>query len=182
MITSFYTKKELDLLGLKSYGENVSISNKTSIYDAGNIIIGDNVRIDDFCILSGKITIGSFVHISAYCALYGQKGIEIGNFSGLSSRCTVFSATDDFSGEYMIGPLIADNYRNIIGGLVKISNYVQVGSNSIIMPSVCIAEGAAIGAFSFVKKDVKKWKIYFGIPAKLVKNRSKKLLNYVGKI
>lgn len=33
--------------------------------------IGSNVRIDDFCILSGRLEFGSYVHIAAYSALYG---------------------------------------------------------------------------------------------------------------
>ncbi len=36
------------------------------------ISIGDNVRIDDFCILSGKIELGSNIHISAYCLYNGS--------------------------------------------------------------------------------------------------------------
>ena len=55
MTTSFYSREELLDLGLKSVGENVRISRKVSIYGAEQISIGDNVRIDDFCILSGII-------------------------------------------------------------------------------------------------------------------------------
>ena len=65
----FYTKKELKKIGFKSVGSNVSISNKTSIYNPQNITIGNNVRIDDFCFLSagiGGIQIGNYIHISIY--------------------------------------------------------------------------------------------------------------------
>ena len=68
---SFYTREELLSLGIKSVGENVYISRKSSFYGCSEISIGSNVRIDDFCILSGKIEICDFVHISAYVALYG---------------------------------------------------------------------------------------------------------------
>lgn len=54
--------------------------------------IGDNVRIDDFCILSGEITLGSNIHIGAYSALYGSMGIELENNTGISPRSTLFSA------------------------------------------------------------------------------------------
>jgi len=181
-MTSFYTKKELKKLGLKAYGENVFISKKASIYGAENIIIGNNVRVDDFCILSGKITIGNYVHISAYCVLYGKFGIEIGNYSGISPRCTIFSATDDFSGNYMISPMVPAEYTNIINGLVKLSDYVQIGTNTVIMPSVTIGKGSVTGAFTFVTKNINPWKICFGIPAKEIKNRSKKLLKFAKNI
>lgn len=57
---SFFSKEELQLLNIK-VGNNVKISRKSSIYGY-NIEIGDNVRIDDFCILSGKIRLGNYIH------------------------------------------------------------------------------------------------------------------------
>lgn len=57
MKTSFYTHDELAEIGFKSCGKNVLISRKASIYSPAKIEIGDNVRIDDFCILSGVIFI-----------------------------------------------------------------------------------------------------------------------------
>lgn len=178
-MNSFYNKTELKQLGLKSYGNNVLISKKTSIYDAQNITIGNNVRIDDFSILSGKINIKNNVHISAFCALYGRFEIEIGNFSGISPRSTIFSASDDFSGNFMVGPMVPSSFTNISSGKVKILDYVQIGTNCVIMPSVTVGEGSAVGAFSFVTKDIEPWKIYFGIPAKKIKNRSNKILDYI---
>ena len=69
MPSSFYSQKELTSIGFKSIGTNVLISKKASFYSPEEISIGNNVRIDDFCILSGKITLGSNIHISAFCAL-----------------------------------------------------------------------------------------------------------------
>ena len=71
MKTSFYTDEELKEIGFKSYGKNVLLSRKTSIYGANNISIGNNVRIDDFCILSGNITLGNYIHIASACLLFG---------------------------------------------------------------------------------------------------------------
>lgn len=70
-MNSFYTENELNELGLKAVGENVNISKKASLYGCSEISIGNNVRIDDFCILSGNIKIGDYVHVAAYTALYG---------------------------------------------------------------------------------------------------------------
>jgi acetyltransferase-like isoleucine patch superfamily enzyme len=173
---SFYSEIEIKELGFKEYGSSIMISRKASIYDIENITIGSHVRIDDFCILSGKITIGSYVHISAYTALYGKMGIELKDFSGLSPRVTIFSATDDFSGNFLIGPTVPEDYTNVYGGKVIISNYVQVGAGSIIMPCTVIGEGSAIGALSLVKNDIKEWIIAAGIPAIKLKERDRKLI------
>ena len=48
----FYSREQLKKIGFKSLGKNVLISDKTSIYSPENISIGNNVRVDDFSILS----------------------------------------------------------------------------------------------------------------------------------
>lgn len=174
--TSFYSNKELKKIGLKGYGENVLISRKASFYDAGNISIGSNVRIDDFCFLSGHIHIGSYVHISAYCALYGKNGIVIKDYSGTSPRATIFSVSDDFSGEYMISPMVPKNLTNVTGGPVVLERYVQIGSGSIIMPNVTVCEGAVVGALSLVNAKLREWTINIGIPTRILAKRAKKII------
>ena len=67
-MNSFYTDSELKEIGFKSVGSNILLSRKASIYSPEKISIGNNVRIDDFCILSGNITIGNYCRIAAYCA------------------------------------------------------------------------------------------------------------------
>lgn len=182
MVNSFLSKRELERLGLKNCGENVLISRKASIYDAKNISIGDNVRIDDFCILSGKITLGSFIHISAYTALYGKAGIFIDDFSGTSPRTTIFSAVDDFSGEFLINPMVPSQFTNLSLGKVVLEKFVQLGANTVVMPNLTINEGAVTGVFSFVNTSLEAWTINAGIPSKPIKKRSKKLLSLVNKL
>ena len=99
-MSNFYSKEELKEIGFKSFGEDVLVSKKASIYGAENISLGNHVRIDDFCILSGKIDIGNYVHISAYDALFGgDAGISIGDYVAVSSRIAVYAVTDDYTGE-----------------------------------------------------------------------------------
>ena len=177
MGNSFYSREELALLGLRSYGENVLISRFARFYSPGTIEIGSHVRIDDFCILSGNIRLGSHIHISAYSALYGRFGIVMEDYSGLSPRCTVFSASDDFSGDYLIGPMVDESLTHVTGGEVRIGRFSQLGSGCTVMPGVTIGEGVAVGAMSLVLHDLDPWKIYKGVPAVNFKNRSKALLD-----
>ncbi len=171
-----YPIGELKELGFKKIGTNVLISRFARFYNPESMKIGNNVRIDDFCILSGKIILGNYIHISAYSSLYGKFGIEMKDYSGLSPRCTVLSASDDFSGNYLIGPMVPPDYTNIRGGKVTIGKYVQVGANSVVFPNINIGEGVAIGALSLINKSLESWKIYAGIPAKYIKERSKYLI------
>lgn len=173
---SFYDHESLLQLGFASVGKNVLVSKFARFYGIQNISIGDNVRIDDFCILSGKITLGNYIHISAYCALYGSHGIVMRDFSGLSPKSTVFSATDDFSGDYLIGPMVDAEFTNVTGGTVEIGKYVQIGANSVVFPNLSIGEGSSVGSLSLVNKTLEPWGIYAGIPAKFIKPRSKKII------
>lgn len=179
MTTSFYTMEELQKIGFKLLGkEDVLISRKASIYGAENIEIANHVRVDDFCILSGKIIFGEYIHISAYTALYGgDYGIILKDFTTISSRCAVYALTDDYSGEGMANPMIPEQYRNVFGGTVTLEKHTLIGSGCTVLPGITIHEGTAVGSMSLVNKSLDSWGIYVGIPCKRIKERSKKLLD-----
>lgn len=178
-MASFYTEQELQELGLKEYGTNVLISRKCSIYGASHISLGSNVRIDDFCILSGNITIGSYVHISAYASMFsGDSHITIGDFVALSSRNVIYAESDDYSGESMVNPMVPDEYKNLQRGDVSIGRHSIIGTGSTILPGVTIGEGVAVGAMSLINKDLEEWTINVGIPCKKIKERARKPLEY----
>ena len=174
----FYSVEELEKIGFKSIGENVLISDKTSIYNPQNIEIGNNVRIDDFCVISagkGGIIIGDNVHIAVFCSLIGQGKITLKNFSGLSSRVTIYSSTDDYSGEYLTNPTVDKRFTNVISGDVILGKHVIVGSGTLILPNVEIGDFSSVGALSMVTKCVESGILVAGIPSKKIKDRSSKL-------
>lgn len=175
---SFMTKEELYAVGFKMVGVNVKISNKASIYNPELIEIGDNSRVDDFCLLSGRIKIGRNVHIAAFCNIAGgELGVVMEDFSGLAYGCQVFTQSDDYSGRTMTNPTVPKKYKREIIKTVKICRHVIIGTNSIVMPGVTIAEGCSVGAMTMVTKSTEPWGIYFGIPAKKIKSRRADLLS-----
>jgi len=180
MKTSFYEKDELRQLGLHSYGENVLISRLCSIYGAENISIGSNVRIDDFCVITSgpqKTIIGNYVHLGPQTTLMGED-IRIGNFVGISTKVSIFSINDDFSGNSLsicIG--VPDNLRKVRRGKIRIGNHVQIGANTVILPDVFISNVVSIGAISLVTQNCDSYSIYAGIPAKRIKEKFSKCLS-----
>jgi len=176
-MTSFYNVEELSKLGFAKVGINVLISRKASIYGAENMSIGSNVRIDDFCILSGKITIGNYIHIAAYSALYGGScGILIDDFSNISSRVSVYAVSDDYSGESMTNPMIPNKYKKILEQRVEIQKHVIIGSGSVILPGCVLNIGSSFGALTLINKDSEEWSVNAGIPFKKIKERSRHIL------
>lgn len=174
---AYYTQEELLKLGFKHLGKNVKISDKASIYNCEDIEIGDNSRIDDFCVVSGKVKIGRNVHIAPFCLVAGgEKGIVFEDFSGLAYQVQVFTQSDDYSGRTLTNPTIPDEFKVEIKKEIIIKKHSIVGAGSIIMPGVILSEGTSIGALSLVRKKTEEWSVYLGNPAKKILNRKKDLL------
>lgn len=172
---AYLTDLQLKDLGLACYGTNVRISDKASIYSPENLSLGSHVRIDDFSIITaqGGVTIGNYVHIAAYSGVFGGAGVEFADFSGMSPRCTIFSESDDFSGQSMIHPFFAMEFKPFyLRGKVILEKYVQLGAGTIVLPNCEIKEGSVTGANSLVTKSLSGWGIYAGTP--VVKLRSRK--------
>jgi len=173
----YYSQAVLESMSFKHLGANVKISDKTSIYNAEVIEIGDDSRVDDFCVLSGKIKIGKHVHIAPFCLVAGgEEGVRMEDFSGLAYKVQVFTQSDDYSGETLTNPTIPSKYKKEYKQSVLIGRHVIVGAGSIVMPGVSLAEGCSVGAMSLVHKDTSPWGIYIGCPAKRIKSRKQDLL------
>lgn len=176
---------QLSSIGLGSYGNNVQISDKASIYGASRIHIGSNVRIDDFCVLAageGGIRIGNYVHIAVACSLIGASPITLEDFSGLSSRVAIYSSSDDYSGNSLTNPTVPNEFKSLNNAPVRLGRHVIVGSGSIVLPGVNIDNGCAIGALSLLTRDCTEFGIYAGNPARRIKDRSRKLLDLERKL
>jgi galactoside O-acetyltransferase len=166
-------------MGFSSVGHDVRISDRASFYNCANIALGDNVRIDDFCILSagqGGIAIGQHVHIAAYSSLIGAGKITIADFANISSRVSIYSSNDDYSGATMTNPTIPARYTGVSHADVRVGRHVIIGSGSVILPGASLGEGAAVGALSLIQKDCRAFGIYAGTPARFIKERKRDLL------
>jgi acetyltransferase-like isoleucine patch superfamily enzyme len=176
---SFYTGKELESLGFASVGRNARISRDARFHGQARISIGDHSRIDDFCVLSagrGGIAIGRHVHIAVMCSLIGQGRIEMMDFSALSSRVSVYSSSDDYSGAAMTNPTVPDEFRSVDSRPVRIGRHVIVGAGSVILPGTDLLEGAALGALSLASGTLGEFAIYSGTPARRIGLRRRDLL------
>jgi galactoside O-acetyltransferase len=182
---AFYSQSDLKKIGFKKIGENVLISDKVSIYGAKNISLGDNVRIDDFCIISageGGIKIGNYVHIACYASIIGKEEVILGDFSGISAKVSVYSSSDDYSGAYLTNPMVPEEFTNVISKPVLLREHVIVGANSVILPGVSLGFGVAVGALSLVTKSFDDFVIIAGSPAKVIKPRKKNIIDLEHKL
>lgn len=176
----YLAQHQVDSWGFKSVGKNVLISDRAVIYGIQNISIGDNVRIDDFCLLSavgGSIDIHNHIHIGAYSSIFGKGGVTMESFSGLSAYVSLYSASDDYSGDYLIGPTMDHDLTNVVAKPVVIGKYATCGSHSVVLPGVTMHTGSILGANSLATKSLDEWTTYSGIPARALGARGRGLIN-----
>lgn len=115
---------------------------------------------------------GSVIHIKKQCGLSGTSvvatdSIEIGEFCTIGVNVNIYDT--DFH------PIESFKRRNQTGvdvaksAPVKIEKDVWIGANSTILKGVTIGEGSIISSHSLVNKDVERYSLYAGVPAKFIK-------------
>lgn len=138
---------------MHSVGRNVHICKNFSISAPHNMTIGDNVWIGNnfYAKAEGKIIIKSGCIISRYCEIWTSNH----NYDSNDLQMIPYD-------------------RRFILKPVEINENVWIGSKVIILPGVSIGEGAVVGAGSVVTKDIPKYAVVGGNPAKVLKYRNEK--------
>ena len=161
---AYLTQNELESLGFKSLGKNVKISTKASLYNPELMVLGNNCRIDDFCVVSGNVRMGDNVTMAPFCLVAGGSkledlengGIIIENNVVFAYGVKVFSRSDDY--------LRIVNKETFIKS-VKISRDCIIGTNSVIFPGSYLGEFCSIGGMCLVKGELKKYGVFVGNPS-----------------
>lgn len=176
----YLDEEELRAAGFKRVGRNVRIHDRASVYGVENISLGDDVRIDDFCVViaTGPVDIGNYVSLHNFCYLGGRFGITLGDFVTLAPGSKVFSASDDYGGAALTGPVVPRHLTGGTQGTVVLKRHVIIGAGAVVLPDVELGEGCAVGALSMVTRSLDPWGVYAGVPVHRVKDRKRDLLAF----
>lgn len=175
---SDWLKQEvLDSLGFKKIGRGCKISRHTKIIGHENIELGDNVRIDHGAlILAGSegayLRAGSHIHIAAYATLLCGGGIELGNFSTVGIQSQLISASDDFSGNYLIGPIYGDGFTNVKRVPIVVGHHAIITTDCTLLPGAHMEMGSVLGAKALLKGVAGAGQVWAGVPARPVSKRT----------
>jgi dTDP-4-amino-4,6-dideoxy-D-glucose acyltransferase len=176
MSSDFLSTAEIKELGFRHTGNGIRISRRAVFFAPERMSIGQETRIDAFCVLCAGpdgLTIGRNVHMSAHIVVVGRARVDIGDFCTISVRCSIFSSNDDYTGAAMANPTVPDAYRLAVDAPVRIEDHVIIGAGSVILCGVTIGQSAAVGALSLVKRDVPAFAIVAGSPARPVSQRQR---------
>jgi len=174
------SREAIENMGFASIGENVQISDRASFYGTNRIALGSNVRIDDFCVFSagvGGIELGNYIHVAVYTSLIGAGKIKLSDFCNISSRVSIYSSNDDYSGTTLTNPTVPRKYTGVTHAGVFLGKHVIIGTGSVILPGVTMEEGVAVGALSLINKRCQAFGIYSGNPARRISERKRDLLD-----
>ncbi|GGK57866.1 acyltransferase [Rufibacter glacialis] len=177
----YYSEEEINVLGFGAVGKNVKISKTATLYNIPNIYIGNNVRIDNFCVLAisgtGSLRIGNHVQISAFNFMNGMEDVVLEDLTTTAPYVGIFSSTDDYSGNSLTNATVPKEFLGTKSAPVIVRRYSIIGSGSTIMPGVILEKGTAVAAHSFVNRSTKEFTIVGGNPAKFLKERERNLMN-----
>ena len=178
---------------LGACGRNVVFGQQVTIRHPHKVRIGDNVVIDDNCLVDAKgddnagITIGSGVFIGRNSILSCKNGdIAIEDGANIGFNCEVFSASRVTIGRdtllaaycYVIGgdhdfsdPSVSILAQGRRSSGVTIGAGAWLGAGAKILDGVTIGDRAIVGAGAVVREAVPEGAIAVGIPARIVGQR-----------
>jgi acetyltransferase-like isoleucine patch superfamily enzyme len=185
-------RKQLYPALLGSCGRNVVFGQNVVLRHPHKIRIGDNVVIDDNCLLDAKgesnrgIQIGSGVFIGRNTILSCKDGdIDLRDGVNIGFNCEVFSASRVEIGArtlvaaycYVIGGdhvvtderPVMEQGRSSTG--VRIGEAAWLGAGVKILDGASVGDGAIIGAGAVVRDAIPAGGIAVGVPARVLKMR-----------
>jgi acetyltransferase-like isoleucine patch superfamily enzyme len=178
---------------LGACGRNVVFGQNVVLRHPGKIRIGDNVVVDDNCLLDAKgdanagITIGSGVfigrntilsckngdivvedgaNIGFNCELFSASRVRVGRGTLLAAYCYLIGGDHDFS-----DPDVPVLEQGRVSRGIDVGEGAWLGAGAKVLDGVHIGDRAVVGAGAVVRHAVAAGAIAVGIPARIVGQR-----------
>ncbi len=157
-----------------------TLINKHEIF-GGIIAIGDNFirsniekKIKRLC---NEFTFINCIHPKsniAFNVAMGEgnvvmAGAAINTSSEISNHC-IFNTNCSIDHDNRIGNFASIAPNAVTGGNVEVGEFSAIGISATVKHNVSVGYNCIIGASSFVNKDTKSNSVYYGIPARFIRN------------
>ena len=128
-------------------------------------------------VFQGNITLGEQSYFNSGKIYTGTNSkVIIGKWCAIGYNVNIHAITHH--PDYSTG---SESNRPIFEESVIIGDHNWIGSNVFILPGINIGNNCVIGANSVVNKDVPSNSIYGGIPAKLIRYKTKESIIFYSK-
>ena len=158
---------------LKSAGDNISVGINVNILGSENICMGNDVFIMSNSIMNainGTIFIGENLSVNRNSTIDASEGgtIKIGKNVLIAQNVVIRSADHRYVSLEL--PINSQGHKP---GKIEIEDDCWIGANVVITSDVKIGKQSIIAAGAVVTKNVEPYSIVGGVPAKLIKVRTK---------
>jgi len=175
-------------------GRNVVFGQNVVLRHPHKIFIGDDVVIDDNCLVDAKgetnkgISIGNGVFVGRNTILSCKNGdIELSDGANLGFNCEVFSASQVTIGKdvlvaayaYLVGGdhAVGDRSKGVLeqgrhSAGIRVGAGAWIGAGAKVLDGVTVGDRAIVGAGAVVRADVPEGATAVGVPARVLTNRS----------
>lgn len=179
----------------KKVGRGLIVGRNVVIRHPDKIVLGDNVTIDDNCLIDARgagsegLVIEDEVIINRNCMIQAKNGpVRFGRRTSLGSNSVVVSLGGIDIGDAVLTAggcyVSAGAYQfddpdmpvmdqpAYTKGPIRIGSKSWLGTCAVVLDGVSIGAGSVIGAGAVVTKDLPDHSIAVGVPARVVKNRT----------
>jgi acetyltransferase-like isoleucine patch superfamily enzyme len=168
-------KRKYYATGIGTYLVNSFFKKILGIGRNGDYLLHFTSRVnspENLIIKEGKDNASVYLSLATSGGCYYQaiNGIEIGEGTIWSYNCSFISANHSFH----------DLKKHKKTDPISIGEYVWIGANCVILPSVLIGKYSIIGAGSVVTKSIPEYSIAVGNPAEIIARRCPNCLKKIG--
>ena len=173
---------DFDLTYHRKFGWSLSVSELSSYLGKFSFQGASKIEIGNQSYFSGKVTITGTgtLSIGSYTSIADGVQFNTSNVGHLTN----FASTFNFSSQARLAlenkTISLPNYalekqkNDLSGRVTKIGHDVWIGNGVTVFNGVTIGSGSVIGAGAIVTKDVERYGVYVGSPAKLIRYRFEK--------
>jgi len=153
----------------RSFGDGVRIGLGVLVLHPHTFEIGDAVFIGNQSFLQGRhdgrCVIGAHTWIGPQ-SYFDCRDLVLGEYVGWGPGAKVLGS--EHTGEPADVPIIQ---TDLVIKPVRVGKGADIGVNAVLLPGVTIGEGAIVGAGAVVTRDVPRYAIVAGVPARVLRSR-----------
>ena len=153
----------------RSVGNGLRLGRSVSLLHPETFSFGDGVFIGDQAVLQGRFdgscTLGERVWIGPH-GYIDARDVVMESYSGIGPGARILGSAH--TGIPIDVPV---SQTDLDIKPVRIREWVDVGTNAVILPGVTIGKGAIVGAGAVVRNDVEPFAIVAGVPARFIRWR-----------
>lgn len=135
----------------------------------GRLSLGDRCTVGRYVILApdgGSIVVGDDVSINVFCLVSGIGSVEIGKDSRVGASVSILSSNHVFD-----DPGRPIRTQGLTAEGVHIGSDVWIGTRAVVLDGTQIGDGAVVAAGAVVTTDVEPLSIVGGVPAHVIGRR-----------